>query len=69
MRFRSTFEANSHAGLRAVADLMWRGFASRGQGLVEYALIILFVALAVVLALSLMAPTINSIFRAIPPAL
>ncbi|HEU5346931.1 MAG TPA: hypothetical protein VFU60_21470 [Ktedonobacterales bacterium] len=41
----------------------------RGQGLVEYVLIILLVALAVVLALSLLAPTINSIFRAIPPAL
>ena len=41
----------------------------RGQGLVEYVLIILFVALAVALALSLMAPTINSIFRALPPAL
>ena len=41
----------------------------RGQGLVEYVLIILFVALAVALALSLLAPTINSIFRAIPPAL
>lgn len=41
----------------------------RGQSLVEYVLIILLVALAVVLALSLLAPTINSIFRAIPPAL
>lgn len=41
----------------------------RGQGLVEYALIILFVAVAVALALSLLAPTINSIFRSIPPAL
>lgn len=41
----------------------------RGQALVEYALIILLVALAVVAALSLLAPTINSIFRSIPPAL
>ena len=41
----------------------------RGQALVEYVLIILFVALAVALALSLLAPTINSIFRSIPPAL
>ncbi|MFI5276042.1 MAG: hypothetical protein ACHQ1E_02135 [Ktedonobacterales bacterium] len=41
----------------------------RGQSLVEYILIILFVALAVVLALSLLAPTINSIFRSLPPAL
>lgn len=42
---------------------------SRGQSLVEYALIIAFVAIAVIVALSLLAPTINSIFRAIPPAL
>jgi Flp pilus assembly pilin Flp len=41
----------------------------RGQGLVEYVLIILFVALAVVLALSLLAPVINSIFRSLPSAL
>ncbi len=42
---------------------------SRGQSLVEYALIIAFVAIAVIVALSLLAPTINSIFRQIPPAL
>jgi Flp pilus assembly pilin Flp len=47
------------------AGVVWQ----RGQSLVEYVLIILFVALAVVLALSLLAPTINSIFRSIPPAL
>jgi Flp pilus assembly pilin Flp len=41
----------------------------RGQSLVEYILIILFVAVAVFLALSLLAPTLNSIFRALPPAL
>lgn len=69
MRFHSTVEANSRADLRAIVDLMWRGAVSRGQSLVEYALIIVFVALAVALALSLLAPTLNSIFRAIPPAL
>ena len=69
MRFRQTLGARSPIGLRAVAEQLWRGLASRGQGLVEYALIIVLVALVVVLALSLMAPTINSIFRAIPPAL
>lgn len=53
--------AEPHAQLRALRQ--------RGQSLVEYVLIILLVALAVVLALSLLAPTINSIFRAIPPAL
>lgn len=41
----------------------------RGQALVEYALILALVVIAVVVALSLLAPTINSIFRAIPPAL
>ena len=41
----------------------------RGQSLVEYVLIILFVAVAVILALSLLAPTLNSIFRSLPPAL
>lgn len=59
-------EASAH-DIRAQAQA---GVVSRrGQSLVEYVLIILFVALAVVLALSLLAPTINSIFRAIPPAL
>jgi Flp pilus assembly pilin Flp len=48
---------------------MLRGAVSRGQGLVEYVLIILFVALAVALAVSLLGPTISSIFAAIPPAL
>ncbi len=51
------------------ASLARRHMVCRGQGLVEYVLIILFVALAVVLALSLLAPAINSMFHAIPPAL
>lgn len=42
---------------------------SRGQGLVEYVLIILFVALAVVLALTLLAPQISAIFYSISSAL
>jgi len=55
--------------LRRLGALAQCQAVGRGQSLVEYVLIILFVALAVVLALSLLAPTINSIFRAIPPAL
>lgn len=59
------------ADLGAAIAAMTRRLAprQRGQGLVEYVLIILFVALAVALALSLLAPTINSIFQTIPPAL
>jgi Flp pilus assembly pilin Flp len=69
MRFHSLFASNARADLRVAADLVLRGAVSRGQGLVEYVLIILFVALAVALAVSLLGPTISSIFAAIPPAL
>ncbi len=41
----------------------------RGQSFVEYVVIILFVALAVVVALSLLAPEISSIFETISSAL
>ncbi|HLY29962.1 MAG TPA: hypothetical protein VKQ36_02940 [Ktedonobacterales bacterium] len=40
----------------------------RGQSLFEYALIILFVALAVVLSLALIAPALNNIFHQVPNA-
>ena len=43
--------------------------ASRGQTLFEYALIILFVVLAVVLSLALIAPALNNIFNQVPNAL
>lgn len=42
---------------------------SRGQTLFEYALIILFVVLAVVLSLTLIAPALNNIFNQVPNAL
>jgi len=42
--------------------------ASRGQTLFEYALIILFVVLAVVLSLTLIAPALNNIFNQVPNA-
>ena len=41
----------------------------RGQGLVEYALIILFVAIAVIAILALIGPAIGSIFSQIKPVL
>ena len=41
----------------------------QGQGLVEYALIILFVAIALVAILALLGPAIGSIFSQIKPAL
>jgi Flp pilus assembly pilin Flp len=46
-----------------------QGRWSRGQSFVEYVLIILFVALAVVLALSLLGPEISAIFDTISSAL
>lgn len=54
---------------RALVIRQARGGLSRGQGFVEYVLIILFVALAVVLALSLLAPEISAIFDTISSAL
>ena len=63
---RAGLESSARAGrAQAPAGAVFR----RGQSLVEYILIILFVALAVFLALSLLAPTLNSIFRSLPPAL
>ena len=41
----------------------------RGQGLVEYALIIAFVVIVVVGGLVLLGPSINSIFNQVQPAL
>jgi Flp pilus assembly pilin Flp len=41
----------------------------RGQNLVEYSLIILFVAIAVVGALALIGPVLGSIFSNVKPAL
>lgn len=55
----------------ARARIVWQalGRRSQGQGFVEYVLIILFVALAVVLALSLLGPQIATIFSTISSAL
>lgn len=69
MRMDPARASNSALGLRIVTHLSRLSVVSRGQGLVEYALIILLVALAVFLALTLLGPTISSIFSSIPPAL
>ena len=45
-----------------------RFFGQHGQSLFEYALIILFVALAVVVGLALIAPALNNIFHQVPNA-
>lgn len=55
------------ASLRPTTRAPRRG--QRGQGLVEYALIILFVAIAVIAILALLGPVIGSIFSQIIPAL
>ena len=40
-------------------------FYEKGQGLVEYALIIVLIAIVVILALSFLAPTIGNVFTEI----
>lgn len=59
------------ASLRSTTRAPRRGQrrGQHGQGLVEYALIILFVAIAVVAILALLGPVIGSIFSQIAPAL
>jgi pilus assembly protein Flp/PilA len=41
----------------------------KGQGLVEYALILVLVAIVVIVVLALLGPAINNIFQAIVDAL
>ncbi|HEY7781035.1 MAG TPA: hypothetical protein VIC85_12550 [Ktedonobacterales bacterium] len=47
----------------------WARGAQRGQGLVEYAFILLLVALVVFGVLLLIGPTLGSIFSQVTPAL
>lgn len=54
---------------RASATQVVSSGRSRGQGLVEYVLIILLVALVVILALTLLGPAISGIFDSISSAL
>jgi pilus assembly protein Flp/PilA len=44
-------------------------FAKRGQGLVEYALILVLVAIVVILVLSLLGPAIGNVFSSIMAAI
>lgn len=70
MRFNQTLPGIIYANaLESDAQAPGSSLRRRGQALVEYALIIVLVAIVVAFALSLLAPTINSIFRSIPPAL
>jgi Flp pilus assembly pilin Flp len=46
--------------------MSWR---SRGQGFLEYALIILFVVLVVIVTLVLIGPTLANVFSRVPPSL
>ncbi|HZC05740.1 MAG TPA: Flp family type IVb pilin [Ktedonobacterales bacterium] len=70
MRFNQTLPGIIYAhALESDAQAPGPSLRSRGQALVEYALIIVLVAIVVAFALSLLAPTINSIFRSLPPAL
>jgi pilus assembly protein Flp/PilA len=61
-------DATAQQAARALQAARHR-WHQRGQGLVEYALIILFVAIAVIAILSLLGPTIGNIFSQIRPAL
>ncbi len=48
--------------VRKEVDEMLRKSAPKGQGLIEYALILVLVALAVIVAISLLGPTIGQAF-------
>ncbi|MDX2161063.1 MAG: Flp family type IVb pilin [bacterium] len=51
------------AWLRRAARNVWETVRSvPGQGLVEYALILMFVAIAVIVILALLGPTIGNVF-------
>ena len=43
------------------------GLSSKGQGLVEYALIMLLVALIVILALALLGPAVGNLYSTVVP--
>jgi pilus assembly protein Flp/PilA len=47
----------------------WRAALLEGQGLVEYALVLMFVAIAVIVILFLLGPAIGNIFSNLIPML
>ena len=51
------------------AAAYWRVLQMEGQGLVEYALILVFVGMAVILILALVGPAIGNIFSNLIPQL
>ena len=51
------------------AAASWRALQSEGQGLVEYALILVFVGMAVILILAVVGPAIGNIFSNLIPQL
>jgi pilus assembly protein Flp/PilA len=51
------------------AAAYWRTVQAEGQGLVEYALILVFVGMAVILILALVGPAIGNIFSNLIPQL
>ena len=51
------------------ASEYWRALQSEGQGLVEYALILVFVGMAVILILAVVGPAIGNIFSNLIPQL
>ena len=65
--WRDAASIGAVAGRMIMRELMRR--AERGQGLVEYALIIALVAVVVIAALVLLGPAISSIFVNISSAL
>jgi pilus assembly protein Flp/PilA len=44
-------------------------WGERGQGLMEYTLVVLLIAIAIIGALALLGPVIGSIFSSVKPAL
>lgn len=48
---------------------MWLARREKGQGLVEYALVIALVSIVVIAALTLLGPQINNVFNAITSTL
>jgi len=51
------------------AAAYWHAFQPGGQGLVEYALILMFVGMVVILILAVLGPAIGNIFSNVIPQL
>ena len=51
--------------MRVKMSTMWKSAKSRGQGLVEYALILVLIAIVVILILTFLGQQVNSTFSKI----